>query len=150
MTTYASDWPEMKPKTMTLAELRLLAKTLRKTAINRIEINGKGWSVRMARVPTVPVTLPSVEPAEPPNVIFTVCAPLPGKLLLRHPLLDACCVTLEKDVQVNDVLGFIKVGVVYIPLRSTVSGTVVAVEFTDEQQVEYGSEIFRIRTSTGL
>ncbi|WP_261847356.1 acetyl-CoA carboxylase biotin carboxyl carrier protein [Pectobacterium araliae] len=140
----------MKPKTMTLAELRLLAKTLRKTAVNRIEINGKGWSVRMTRVPTVPVVLPPAEPSEPPHVIFTVCAPLPGQLLLRHPLLDSYYVTPEKDVQVNDILGFIKVGVVYLPLRSTVSGTVVAVESADEQPVEYGSEIFRIRTSSGL
>lgn len=126
---------------MTLQELEQLAQSLRATTIAHIALSGKDWSVSMTAAPRPPfMPLPDAAPS------FTaVSSPAPGLLLLRHPLLAENFTAPGRPVKSGDVLALVKVGVVYFPVRSPVSGTFMSTDVTHGEAVEFSQEIARIQ-----
>lgn len=54
------------------------------------------------------------------------------------------------QVKEYDLLALIKVGTIYLPIRSPLGGTLISLTVIQWQTVEYGREIFRIRENAPL
>lgn len=134
----------MEENRLTLRQLRMLARTLRATTINSIELQSAGWSLRMTHTPRPPQPAPAI-PVASPAVTTPLCASAPGQVLLRHPLLEHDFATAGAHVARHQLLALLQVGPLYLPLRSPAAGTVISFAISHAQAVEYGSEILRIR-----
>ncbi|ADM97943.1 acetyl-CoA carboxylase biotin carboxyl carrier protein [Dickeya dadantii] len=132
-------------KTITLKVLQQLARSLRATSISHVALKGETWSIRLTTVPHV--ALPAA-PAKPSCVTApstSLCAPAPGRVLLRHPLLDGNFAVPGAMVNQHEMLAMLKVGTLYLPVRSTVSGRLIAFTVSDGDVVEFGQEILKIQ-----
>ena len=126
---------------MTLQELEQLAQSLRATTISHIALGGKAWSVRM----TLAVPPSSSTPPDAMPVLTPVRSPAPGLSLLHHPLLEQHFTAPGQWVKAGDLLALIKMGVVYLPVRSPVSGRLNALLITQGQPVEFDQQIAEIQ-----
>ena len=135
----------MENRALALAELRQIAQKMRASGLDSIEFSGSSWRVRIKCAPQVrPSMPPSTFPAPPP---VSLSAPMPGVALLQHPLNGLTFAKTGDVVEKSALLGLLKVGAVYLPLRSPVSGVVTAIEAEQGEMVEYGKEIFVLRDS---
>lgn len=139
----ANNGPDMEENSVTLRQLRELARTLRATTLHCIELKSERWSVRMTRTPS-PLVIAPATCTEPTAASTPLCAPAPGQLLLRHPLLEQNFALEGMQVAQHQLLALLKVGPLYLPLRSPVAGRVISFAVSHDDTVEYGSEILRI------
>ena len=77
-------------------------------------------------------------------------APMLGKVLLSHPCQRTAYVQPGQEVKHNDLLALLKIGPLYLPLRSPANGRVVSIEVQPDQIVEFGSEIVLLETADAL
>ncbi|WP_437890924.1 acetyl-CoA carboxylase biotin carboxyl carrier protein [Phytobacter sp. V91] len=129
---------------MTLQQLEQLAQSLRATTISHIALAGKDWSVRMTTSATPPV-LPSPD-ATPP--LTPVHSPAPGRVFLRHPLLEQNFIAPGAPVKTGNVLALIKMGVAYLPVLSPVSGRLISLSISDGDSVEFATQIAQIQSDS--
>ncbi|UJD89089.1 acetyl-CoA carboxylase biotin carboxyl carrier protein subunit [Rahnella aquatilis] len=136
----------MEKKAPALSELRDIARKMRTSGLSQIELSGNGFRISMKYAPVSPAILPCRMPDE---TVLTapdaVCAPFPGIVLLRHPLNKIPFTQPGEKVGKDALLGLLKVGVIYLPLRSPVQGVVESLFVEDGDCVEYGAEIFTLR-----
>ncbi|MFU2319009.1 acetyl-CoA carboxylase biotin carboxyl carrier protein [Rahnella sp. PCH160] len=140
----------MEKKAPALSELRDIARKMRQSGLSEIELNGHGFRVSMKYAPVSPAILPRdvqdetpARPAVPaPDAVY---APFPGIVLLQHPLNKIPFTRPGERVGKDALLGLLKVGVIYLPLRSPVQGVVGYLSVEDGDCVEYGAEIFTLR-----
>lgn len=140
----------MEKKAPALSELRDIARKMRKSGLSQIELSGNGFRISMKYASVSPAILPCRMPDETPALpVLTapdaVCAPFPGIVLLRHPLNKIPFTQPGEKVGKDALLGLLKVGVIYLPLRSPVQGVVESLFVEDGDCVEYGAEIFTLR-----
>ncbi|NIA88342.1 acetyl-CoA carboxylase biotin carboxyl carrier protein [Rahnella aceris] len=140
----------MEKKAPALSELRDIARKMRKSGLSQIELSGNGFRVSMKYAPVSPAILPCRMPDETPALPAltapdAVCAPFPGIVLLQHPLNKIPFTQPGEKVGKDALLGLLKVGVIYLPLRSPVQGVVASLSVEDGDCVEYGAEIFTLR-----
>ncbi len=126
---------------MTLQELEQLAQSLRATSIAHLALRGKGWSVSMTATPQPPF----IPPTDAAPSLTAVYSPAPGLALLHHPLLAENFTAPGQPVKAGDVLALVKVGVVYFPVRSPVSGIFMSAGVDHGEAVEFEQEIARIQ-----
>lgn len=142
----------MEKNLLALKELRQIAQKMRTSGLRLIELNGKAWSVRLkfdetcAQLPPTPQPVLSATDVAPTRV----CAPMPGKIILQHPLQNVAYAQPGQTVKQDEVLALLSVGGFYLPLRSPINGTVLAVSVDQEQAVEYGCEIVSLSASAGV
>lgn len=86
-------------------------------------------------------------PTPPLPSPVSLSAPMPGVVLLQHPLNGLMLAKAGDAIEKFALLGLLKVGAVYLPLRSPVSGVLTAIEVEQGEAVEYGREIFVLRDS---
>lgn len=128
-------------KTVTLEALAQLTESLRATSISHLVLKGRAWSVHLTTTPST-VLPPAVD--EPPR--FTpLCSPAPGRVLLRHPLLAEDFVVPGSPIAAQDLLAMVKVGALYLPVRSPVSGWLISLAVSEGDAVEFGQEIAKIQ-----
>jgi acetyl-CoA carboxylase biotin carboxyl carrier protein len=141
-----------KKSLITLPDLRQVARKMRTSGLDCIELRGHQWSVRM-KYPTTSLTRVAPEqtmPAEPlegalPADTHTlVTAMMPGRVLLCHPLHKSPFVQPGQRVKQHDLLALLKVNGLYLPVCSPVDGTVVSVALQQGDVAEYCSEIMKI------
>ena len=132
---------DRKDNTVTLQELEQLAQSLRATTISHIALGGKDWSVRM----TTSVQPFSSTPTDVTPVLTSVRSPAPGLALLHHPLLEQHFTAPGQWVKAGDLLALIKMGVVYLPVRSPVSGRLESLLITQGQPVEFDQQLAQIQ-----
>lgn len=137
----------MEKYAISLPELRQVARQMRAAGLNRIELQGKNWSVRLhydRALPPGSAAQPgaslAISSAAAP-ACAAICAPMPGKILLQHPLNGVTYAQPGQQVKQNDLLALVQVGALYLPVTSPADGTLAAFSVTQHQQVEYGSEV---------
>ena len=140
----------MEKKAPALSELRSVAQKMRKSGLSQIELRGNGFRVSMKYAPVSPAVLPGRVPEATPALPAltapdAVCAPFPGIVLLQHPISKIPFTQPGDKVGKDALLGLLKVGVIYLPLRSPVQGVVESLCVKDGDCVEYGAAIFRLR-----
>lgn len=140
----------MEKQHLPLKQIRQLATKMRAARLHEIELCSEGWSLKMRYdAYTESVALPAAaEPEE--EKVMPLCAPLPGKVLLQHPGLTAAYVQPGQTVKHNELLALLKIGQLYLPLRSPADGVVKSIEVHQEQAVEYGSEIVLLTPTDGV
>ncbi len=134
-----------------LPELRQLAKKMRQSGLSSIEISGCHYRLRLKYDDALPVaeafpmiTPPATAALASPDIIR---APMPGTVLLSHPLNGVPFTTTGAEVQKDDLLALIRVGLIYLPVRTPTAGTIIALMVEHEERVEYDSALFTLCNS---
>ncbi|MBP2169458.1 acetyl-CoA carboxylase biotin carboxyl carrier protein [Erwinia toletana] len=141
----------MQNKSLALRDLRKIAQKMRASGLGSIEFGGDNYRVRLeyapSAVPVMPLTAGASAPESPVQVNHAaLCAPMPGTVLLQHPANGLPFTSPGAEVQKDAMLALLKVGLIYLPLRSPVSGVVESLQVAQGDCVEYGSEIMLLRT----
>ena len=134
----------MDRQALTLDQIRQLAKKMHTAGLHELELRNEVWSLKMRypeRVESVNTTAAPVE-----KTFSTLRAPMPGKVLLSHPCQGAAYVRPGQQVKHSELLALLKVGPLYLPLRSPAEGRVISIEVQPDQAVEFGSEIVKLET----
>jgi biotin carboxyl carrier protein len=137
---------EMENRTLALRDIRQIAHKMRASGLSSIELTDGHYRLRLKTSPR-PVLPPSAAvpaPAATPQKTESLCAPMPGVVLLQHPLADRPYITPGAAAEKDALLGLLKVGPVYLPLRSPVKGVVASVAIAQGECVEYGEPIFTL------
>jgi len=128
-------------KTVTLEALAQLTQSLRTTSISHLVLKGKTWSIHLTTTPSI-ASLSAVEE----QLRFTpLSAPAPGRVLLRHPLLAENFAAPGSLIKQHDLLAVVKMGALYLPVRSPVSGRLISFLVSEGDAVEFGQEIAEIQ-----
>ncbi|QGY27750.1 acetyl-CoA carboxylase biotin carboxyl carrier protein [Pantoea cypripedii] len=132
----------MEKSAIPLPTLRAIARRMRRAGLSRLELGGKDWSVRLtfAAAPPAPPPAPEILP----SATLAVGAPMPGTLLLRHPLSQQDFVQPGQQVQPEELLALVQVGPLYLPVTSATAGRVEQVTAGSGTPVEYNQEIMII------
>ncbi|WP_338558207.1 acetyl-CoA carboxylase biotin carboxyl carrier protein subunit [Erwinia sp. E_sp_B04_7] len=138
----------MENRAPALRDLRQIAQKMWASGLSSIEISGGNYRVHMkyAALPPAPLFQPFESgdlPVAAPATRETLCAPMPGIVLLQHPLSDQPFTRPGLFVRKNTLLGLLKVGLLYLPLRSPGEG-VVGVIAEQGDRVEFGAGIFTL------
>lgn len=142
----------MENPSIALPELRQVARKMRAAGLSSIELSGKNWLVRLhchpglPPVSAAPSALPSVAEGAAAPACTAILAPMPGKILLQHPLNGVAYARQGQQVKQDDLLALVQVGSLYLPVTSPADGTLVAISVTQDQRVEYGSEVAQLST----
>lgn len=130
----------MEKQALTLGQIRALAKKMHQAGLHKLELHSDGWSLKL-RYPerTPPLVAAAAAPVE--KEVLPLRAPLPGKILLSHPCQQTAYMQPGQKVKHNELLALLKVGPLYLPLRSPTGGVVTSIRVQPNQAVEYGSEI---------
>ncbi|EJL89934.1 biotin/lipoyl-containing protein [Pantoea sp. GM01] len=134
----------MEKTAIPLPTLRALARKMQSAGLSSLALDGKHWSVRLtfAVTPSTPPPVSARAPApEIPPITQRIGAPMPGTLLRRHPHSQQDFVAPGQHVQAGDVVALVQVGPLYVPVRSSASGTVQALTPQHLSPVEYDEEI---------
>lgn len=141
----------MENRSLALRDLRKIAHRMRASGLASIEFGGNNYHVRMEYAPLAAQLLPqaqeviTAEPRAAEDATAALCAPMPGTVLLQHPANGLPFTAPGAAVEKNAMLALLKVGLIYLPLRSPVSGTVESLGVDQGDCVEYGSEIMVLR-----
>ncbi|MFS2224248.1 acetyl-CoA carboxylase biotin carboxyl carrier protein [Pantoea sp. B65] len=140
----------MENKSLALRDLRNIAHKMRASGLGSIEFSGANYRVRMEYAPQVVPAMPQASEAVAADISPVVntaalCAPMPGTVLLQHPANGLPFTSAGAEVQKDAMLALLKVGLIYLPLRSPVDGTVESLVVEQGDCVQYGSEIMRLR-----
>jgi acetyl-CoA carboxylase biotin carboxyl carrier protein len=127
-------------------ELRTISEWLEAAGIERLEIRRPGYSLRliMARGADVPVERPALEPELDAHHLF-ITAPVVGIFLTAHPARSAPFVRLGDTVSAGDVIGLLKVGLIYQPVIAPSDGTVVELLAEPDTLVGFGTPLMQLR-----
>ncbi|KHN55687.1 acetyl-CoA carboxylase [Pectobacterium fontis] len=131
-------------KTVTLEMLSQLTQSLHATSISHLVLKGRTWSVHLTTMPSMVPMAPVPAVDEPPR-FTSLCAPAPGRVLLRHPLLAEHFTVPGSRIAPCDLLAMVKVGALYLPVRSLVSGQLISFQVSEGDTVEFGQEIAKIQ-----
>ena len=132
----------MEKQALTLDQIRQLAKKMRTAGLHELELRNETWSLKMRFPEHIMPVNPLAAPVE--KNLSPLRAPMPGKVLLSHPCQRVAYVQPGQQVKHNELLALLKVGPLYLPLRSPVDGRVVSVEVKPDQVVEFDSEILQL------
>ena len=138
---------------ISLSQLRQLATRMAAARLSEIQLQGSGWSVRMNFTTTAAaVTLPAASastplPASSVRELIPVSAPHPGRFVSRHPGHEEAFVRPGSQVRCGDLVGLIRAGNFYLPVRSQADGQVSEV-VADGVPVEYGSPLVMLQPDT--
>lgn len=141
----------MQENSLDLSQLRQVARKMRQAGLSGIEISNGHYKVRLKYAPALSVAAspaPAADSAmseEPP--LQAARAQMPGRVLLWHPAdgkpFAAVGATVEKDA----LLALVKVGLIYLPVRSPAAGVVASLAVAHGDCVEYDSEIMAVRAT---
>lgn len=146
----------MEKHSLALPELRQVARKMRAAGLGSIELSGKNWVVRLHYNSGPP--LHNAKPPAQPSAVSTptsptctaIVAPMPGKILLQHPLNDVAYARTGQQVKRDDLLALVQVGSLYLPVTSPADGTLTSIAVTQDQRVEYGSEVAQLNITVNV
>ncbi|MCU5772133.1 acetyl-CoA carboxylase biotin carboxyl carrier protein subunit [Erwiniaceae bacterium BAC15a-03b] len=142
----------MQNKSLALRDLRKIAQKMRASGLGCIEFGGDNYRVRLEYAPQAAQLMPITAGASAPESPVladsaALCAPMPGTVLLQHPANGLPFTSPGAEVQKDAMLALLKVGLIYLPLRSPVTGVVESLQVAQGECVEYGSEIMLLRNA---
>ena len=119
-----------------------IAAHLATTDIDVLELTGPDGTLRLLRQASGVVVADA--PAFEPLPVVTVHAPGPGVFLPAHPMRAEAAAPLNAIVAKGDVLGFLRIGPLLMPVTAPVAGSVVGVLATDGATLGYGTPLFEL------
>ncbi|MGG7581958.1 acetyl-CoA carboxylase [Rhizobium sp. Nf11,1] len=129
--------------------IALLTEALTAAGVGGLEISRPGAQLRIvisgegeARISATEAT-----PRAPGSAQAVVKAPMAGRFCVDHPA-AALPQDLPRSLSVADILGFIRVGDVLLPLRAGRSGVLTRLLAAPGALVGYGDPLFEIRFSS--
>ncbi|MBR1132206.1 acetyl-CoA carboxylase biotin carboxyl carrier protein [Bradyrhizobium iriomotense] len=128
-----------------LTDIARLAQILERSGVDTIEIEEPGQSLklvvdtdpRMAASPTL------IVPDADHSVIAK--ADIAGHFLAAHPWRDQPFVVPGQRIEAGEIVGLVKIGLLYSPIVAPAAGTVDAVIVEPGATVGYATPIVRIR-----
>lgn len=146
----------MEKERIAFKDVRDLVNRMRRSGLQEIEWRSSTWSVRLRNSDSAPCSAIStvasaasivkdIQPLTTKTV--PVCSPIPGYLLLHNVMSEQPLINHGMKVKKNDLLALIKVGPVYLPVRSPIDGIVDDIICSDGSILEYGTEIALLRPS---
>lgn len=133
--------------TLTINELRQVARKMQRSGLSGIEIRRGDYHVHLTYAPPPPVICTHAEPVAhavtPPAL--AIRSMMPGHVLLQHPSDSSPYINQGMRVEKGALLALIKVGVIYLPLRSPAEGVVASLCVSQGDRVEYDSEIMTLQ-----
>lgn len=145
------DGISMHTSQLALKDLRNVAHKMRRSGLSQIEIGGNGYRVRLrfnppaAALPAGEAITPSPAAASTDAQTASLRASMPGTVWLWHPSNGQPFAPLGSTVTQGEVLALLKVGLIFLPLRSPVDGAVDALRVAHGESVEYDSAILTLR-----
>lgn len=128
------------------AVLAALTAALEAAGVDGIEIERPAGNIRIVIEHGAPRTalrhVPDHNrPASPQT--GTVNAPIAGLFTGSHPSATAFA-TVPREVSVGDMLGFVRIGPILLPVRASMAGMLTQVHAADGALVGYGDPLYQI------
>ncbi len=114
-------------------------------SIDELELRGPNGSIRLLRANggvTVQSAHAPVRPAAADDAVVT--ASMAGIFLDRHPQQDHPSAQVGDTVRAGDILGYLKLGILLVPVLATAAGEVVEAHVAHLAAVGYGEPLFDI------
>lgn len=134
-------------------EIQAIARRLRRSGLESIEIKGADYAVRMTCEPggapalpadAVAAPEPQAPPAPPEPRALT--ASMPGHIWLQEPLTGKALAAEQGTVVAGDLLALLQVGPICLPLRAQTGGRLAGYTVSHGQRVEYGQPVAQVIT----
>lgn len=118
-----------------------LAAYLNSTNLGALELRGPEVSLRLVRQGDQFLPFFAPEQAVKPITVSASCV---GRFLARHPLQREPVASLGTAVTAGEVIGFLAVGPLLLPVVAPISGIVSAVLARDFATVGFGAPLFEL------
>ena len=128
------------------ATIALLTQTLTAAGVDGLEISRPGAQLRIIISGEGEARISATEaaPRAPGSAQTVVTAPMAGRFCVEHPAASAVPQNLPRSLSDTDILGFIRVGDVLLPLRAGGSGVMTRLLAAPGALVGYGDPLFEI------
>jgi biotin carboxyl carrier protein len=129
------------------ATIALLAAALQTAGVDGIEIDQPARKVRIVVERGAPGAAPRVQVSQPNSPVAqsgALTAPMAGVFGSRHPGSVASTSGFPRVVAVGETLGFVRVGPVLLPVRTSEAGVLTRSVVADGSVVGYGDPLFEI------
>ena len=125
--------------------IRQLSAWINQRGIDLLELTTPEASLSLRRDAPHPVAVDPVRGSQ----YHELTAPSPGRYLDRHPLSTEPLATPGSSVEAGQVVGFLQIGALLLPLRSTHAGRIVSLPRGPGDTVGYGSVVMCLITEAG-
>ncbi|MGO8021018.1 acetyl-CoA carboxylase biotin carboxyl carrier protein [Rhizobium leguminosarum] len=132
------------------ATIALLSEALTAAGVDGLEISQPGGQLRIivagesgARISSTEVAPPA--PGFAPSFASAIVkAPMAGRFCVEHPATSAARQNLPRSVSDADIVGFVGVGHILLPLRAGHSGVLIRLLAEPGALVSFGDPLFEI------
>ncbi|HEY0208852.1 acetyl-CoA carboxylase biotin carboxyl carrier protein subunit [Acerihabitans sp.] len=136
----------MQNRCLELKALRQMAHKMRRSGLASLEISGGNYRLRLKFTPVQQADPPlRTSMIAPPTAVTIVRSPMPGTVLLHYPPDGKPFSAPGAAVKKQDLLALVKVGLVYLPVRSPVDGIVETLAIGHGAGVGYDDELITVR-----
>ena len=136
---------------LTFRELQAVARRLRRSGLQTLEIKGADYAVRLTCEPGwAPQAQPEPAAAEAAPAVAAepqpIGAQMPGHIWLQEPLTGKALAAEQAEVTAGDLLALLQVGPICLPLRAATGGRLAGYAVSHGDRVEYGQPVAHIIT----
>lgn len=125
---------------MDIREIRQLATWLGEAQLSALELKRPGLELFIKRSPAAPaIRRVDREPDHP-----LVKAPQPGLFIQHRPDERSAYAQPGETVEAGQLLGLLKIGGLYLPVRSSMAGKLIRSIAQDGEQVGYGQPLLEL------
>ena len=132
------------------ADIERLARILERSGVASIEIEEDGQSLKLV-METGEWTAPASGLAAPTGhsheVAIAAKAEVAGIFIAAHPWRERPFVEPGQTIEAGAIVGLVKIGLLYIPVRSPVAGLIDEIVAKAGATVGYGTPIATVRTA---
>lgn len=137
---------------MELDELKQIIARLEASGLQSLELQRPDGRVRLVvgagnQVQVISADQATEAPVAAFNVDVTVASETVGQYFAAHPMQDTPLAGVGCAVGQNDVVGLLKVGLLYSPVISPVGGVITEVLAEDGELLGFGSPVIRMRAA---
>ncbi|NKL04955.1 acetyl-CoA carboxylase [Rhizobium leguminosarum bv. viciae] len=128
------------------ATIAFLTEALTAAGVNGLEISRPGGQLRIIVAAKSGARIGSTEatPRAPGSSMAVVKAPMAGRFCVEHPAASAAPQDLPRSVSDADIVGFVGVGHILLPLRAGGSGVLTRQLAEPGALVGFGDPLFEI------
>jgi acetyl-CoA carboxylase biotin carboxyl carrier protein len=129
-------------------DIERLAQILERSGVASIEIEEKGESLKLVMESGEPTALALAMPISPPagDAALVAKADVAGIFVAAHPWRAKPFVEAGEAIEAGAIVGLVKIGRLYVPVRSPAAGIIDAIVAEAGSTVGYGTPIVSVRT----
>jgi acetyl-CoA carboxylase biotin carboxyl carrier protein len=125
--------------------IKQLSAWISQRGIDLLELTTPEASLRLQRDASAPAAAGPVQASR----YHELTAPSPGRYLDRHPLSTQPLVMSGVSVEAGQLVGFLQIGTLLLPLRSAQAGRIVSLPRSPGDTLGYGSVVMCLMTEAG-